>query len=111
MNRLIETERVQMGHGQSWNAHIVEGEHWGDRIWPPTVGKPARLERSPLLEKFDPGGARHATDSPIRSLFYKRRDARKRVSADTTGTIGLSPLPSRADTLVFWPRSTGRSPR
>lgn len=51
------------------------------------VGKPARLERSPLLEKFDPGGARHATDSrPIRSLFYKRRDAKERVSADTTGT-------------------------
>lgn len=48
---------------------------------------------------------------PIRSLFYKRRDAKKRMSADIQPVqtrSGLSPLPSRPDTLVFWPRSTGR---
>lgn len=48
---------------------------------------------------------------PIRSLFYKRRDAKKRMSADIQPVqtrSGLSPLPSRPDTLVFWSRSTGR---
>lgn len=68
--------------GQSWNASTARSY----LVAAHAVGKPARLERSPLLEKFDPGGARHATDSPIRSLFYKRRDAKERVSADTTGT-------------------------
>lgn len=85
MNRLIETERVQRG-SRGTRALLNASTARSYLVAAHAVGKPARLERSPLLEKFDPGGARHATDSPIRSLFYKRRDAKERVSADTTGT-------------------------
>lgn len=89
MNRLIETERVSKGPRRG-TRNVAEREHCGDRIWWPTahaVGKPARLERSPLLEKFDPGGARHATDSADKIIVLQAARCEKAyVGRYTTGT-------------------------
>lgn len=108
MNRLIETERVQRGSRgtralpNASTAEIVSGGR--PRGWK-TGATRALAPFGKVWSGWCATRDRLAADKII--VLQAARCERARVGRYNRYPIGLSPLPS-ADTLVFWPRSTGR---